>query len=47
MKEKIVTRISELRELLNEQGEDYSDSDYIEGAIDAYEIVLQMMEEEK
>ena len=49
MKKKITARLKELRASMAraEKRESWSEVDYLEGLVDAYEIVLQMMEEEK
>jgi hypothetical protein len=49
MKDKITTKVKELRSSMSsaESRESWSEYDYLEGLVDAYEIVLQMMEEEK
>jgi len=49
MKKKITALVKEHRALIAraEKREYWSEVDYLEGLVDAYEIVLQMMEKEK
>lgn len=49
MKEQITIKVKELRGQMAsaERTESWSQYDYLEGLVDAYEIVLQMMENEK